>query len=398
MMPWVRALSVHIFLFEVELAVQNDLRQINRRRVLLAALRLGPTSRAELARDVGLSAPTAGKIVDELLAGHVLVEEPVAPAAPTLVGRPRQIVRLNSRNGRALAIQAGTVHTRLAPLRVEPPTTDAWPVELPTPASASAWQRAIETGAESLSLHKPDVVMVSVSGIVDETTGQVFFCPNMHWADGVNLASLVNRVWPRAKVHVVQDIHGLALGLLGTTAGATSFLLVDFGHGVGSTAVVDGTIHRGNLPMIGEIGHVPVVGNDRRCGCGNVGCLETLVSRQAITEAVLGTSIRKPNVSTQWASVVENITKRGLNEPLRQAIDRAGAGIAAALNALGLDRVVVTGSVAELPPVVLERLGAVVRRDALWARFGTVHIEARPRRRLAGLSYAMIDRVIAPVT
>jgi len=392
------------------LADQSELRQINRRRVLMAALRLGRASRSELARDVGLSAPTAGKIVDALLGEHVLSDAPHrAPISSIgegttqrvgrsarLVGRPRQLVGLSTIGSRHLAVQWGTVHTRLAPLQVCPNPTDTWSVEFRTPVSAGAWQDAVGRACGRVLSGRPDVVMVSVPGIVDEQTGRLLFSPNMRRADGQNIASLVRRVLPRAKVHVVQEIHCLALGVLGTEPAASDFLLVDFGHGVGSAAVVGGKIYRGNLPMMGEIGHTPVVGHSRPCGCGGVGCLETLVSRQALAESVLGRSLRKGRVASCWAEVVETIEAQGVTTRLGEALDAAGAGIAGAINALGIDRVILTGSVAELPVVVRDHISSAIRRSALWARFGSVDVQTMPRRRLAGLSYAMIDRVVAP--
>jgi hypothetical protein len=68
--------------------------------------------------------------------------------------------------------------------------------------------------------------------------------------------------------------------------------------------------------------------------------------------------------------------------------------IAGALNVLGLRRVVITGSLAELPPSVVSYLSEAVMRGALWARFGQVKCEAASRRRMAGLVAAGIDRLV----
>ncbi len=54
------------------------------------------------------------------------------------------------------------------------------------------------------------------------------------------------------------------------------FLLVDFGEGVGGAIIVEGKPLANPLPISGEIGHTPVPGNRRPCGCGAVGCMETL--------------------------------------------------------------------------------------------------------------------------
>ncbi|MDW1858819.1 ROK family protein, partial [Vibrio sp. Vb0974] len=42
---------------------------------------------------------------------------------------------------------------------------------------------------------------------------------------------------------------------------------------------------------IGELGHIQIDPNGKRCHCGNIGCLETVASSQAIREEVGATSI-----------------------------------------------------------------------------------------------------------
>jgi hypothetical protein len=123
------------------------------------------------------------------------------------------------------------------------------------------------------------------------------------------------------------------------TSQARDFFLVDFGNGVGSVAVVGGRVYRGNLPMIGEIGHTPVRGNARPCGCGARGCLETLVSRDAIAEAVLYGSRRGGPRAGRWAKVVEAIDADASTAHSAPRLMPPAREIASALGVLGIDRV-----------------------------------------------------------
>jgi hypothetical protein len=63
---------------------------------------------------------------------------------------------------------------------------------------------------------------------------------------------------------------------------------------------------------------------------------------------------------------------------------------------VGLRRVVITGSVNDLPPAVFNYLADAITKGTLWARFGELKIEKAPRRRKAGLVAAGIDRLIVP--
>ncbi len=99
--------------------------QLNRRALLRQLQKLGVASRAELAKALGMSQPTAGKIVDELIEMDVLEE--VAVALPesgerngdTVVGqlgRPGRQLRLNESRAKFLGIALGVKTTHLAGL------------------------------------------------------------------------------------------------------------------------------------------------------------------------------------------------------------------------------------------------------------------------------------------
>src|SRR3990172_4766328 len=90
---------------------------INKRFLLSRLQRLGVASRAELAKSLGMSQPTAGKIADELLKLGVLEEIEAGPSekrtesrgdyARTRLGRPGRMLRLHRSQPRFLGIQLG---------------------------------------------------------------------------------------------------------------------------------------------------------------------------------------------------------------------------------------------------------------------------------------------------
>jgi glucokinase len=231
-----------------------------------------------------------------------------------------------------------------------------------------------------------------VPGVVDEAANRVLFSPNIHWTEKTDIAAIAARVW-NAPVLLVQEERALALGHHLADPGCDDFLLVDFGEGVGGAIIVEGKPLSNSLPISGEIGHTPVPGNHRPCGCGAVGCVETLISVRGLLESFAAAA---PAAENTWAGLHGYITRQGIQPWLAQALDWAAAAIAGALNVLGLRRVVITGSLTELPPAVLEYLSHAVQNGAMWARFGQVECVSAPRRRTAGLVAVGIDRMVVP--
>jgi predicted NBD/HSP70 family sugar kinase len=361
---------------------------------------MGTASRASLAKAIGLSQPTAGKIADQLIEMGVLEEidspEPEAANGENKtagkVGRPGRMLRLNRAPVRFLAIQLGVTETSLAPLPLGISGEDHWSLQVPTARTAGGWGKQLEKAASKLKHKQFWGVLVSVPGIVDENNGRVLFSPNLHWTESANLTGILQSIWD-APVILMQEERALALGHQAVHPGSDGFLLVDFGEGVGGTIVIGGKLYTNPLPLSGELGHTPVHGNNRHCGCGAVGCLETLISTRGLLQ-----SFEENSGVSAWPALSEKISQEGLAPWLVETLDAAAAIIAGALNVLGLRRLIVTGNLVDLPSVVIQHLAEAISRGALWGRFGKIHVEGAPRRRMAGLVSVGIDRLVVPMT
>ena len=133
-----------------------------------------------------------------------------------------------------------------------------------------------------------DVVGIGldVPGPVDEA-GTVGMLPNIS-LDAEGLKCALSRAFPQAKLAFVNDVNAAALGELwqGAAKGASDFVLVALGTGVGSGVVVDGKLVPGAFGTAGEIGHLTVNKNEKlTCGCGRRGCLEQYASASGVVRS-----------------------------------------------------------------------------------------------------------------
>jgi predicted NBD/HSP70 family sugar kinase len=382
-------------------ALPASLRRTNQRTVLSLLLRLGRASRADLAKAAGISQPTAGKITAELLELGLIQKAGLsAPKkagkagrkVPRL-GRPGHLLQLDSHQPRFIAIELGVSQTHLSALPVGVSLEDAWTYRFATHESSAAWLKELTNRSSSLPQQGLWGVLVSVPGIVDELSDKVVFSPNLHWLEKVNLPQLLRQVWD-LPVLLVQEIRALALGHLTAEPAGEDFLLVDFGQGVGGAIVLDGKLYSQPMPLSGELGHTPVPGNPRRCGCGAIGCLETLVSQSGLLESFA--AARQGNGPLTWKELTRYVSERGVEPWLAGTLSATAQVIAGALNVLGLHHVVITGVLNDLPTVVVDFLSNELRKGALWARFGEVACQRASHRRAAGLVTAGLDRLVLP--
>lgn len=379
-------------------AVPSSLRKINRRLILRHMVQVPAAARGELAEVAGTSCVTAGKIVDELLEQGVL-EAAESKRSASRPGRPGQSLRLNTQSPRFVLVQLGVAHTRVAYAALGTSVDTPWTVEMSTPDSAEQWESMVWNAIENV---RPQAlngneelwgVLVSVPGIVDETEGRVLFSPNLHWSERVDFRQSLRKML-NAPVEMVQEIRALALGQLAASPSQKDFLLVDFGHGLGGAAVLHGGLYHGALPLVGELGHTPVLDNQRECGCGSLGCVETLLSRTGLFTSIQENNSIARTSTYSWKLVEEYIAGHGIEPWLKRSLQAGAGNIAGAMNALGLGRVVITGSVTALPQDVQAFLAGEIRRGAMWGKFGEVGIEFAPRRRMRGMISVGIERLV----
>jgi len=337
-----------------------------------------------------MSQPTSGKIIDELLEAAI-VEAVDDDARERNVGRPGKLVRLARDPARFLIVELGVERTSLAARPLAPLELESWPQSFATPTSAEAWAERLRQELKNLPLSEAWGVVLSVPAMVDERAGKVLLSPNLHWLERANLPELVGSALG-APVTLIQEVKALALGELHAQKHHGDFLLVDVGAGVGGAVVLGQRPYDGPLPITGEIGHTRVRGNERPCGCGNRGCIETLVAVPYLLQ-----SLREESGNT--AADLEDLRAHSGIDPLpawlADALDSLGACIGGALNLYGLERVVVTGFLHELSNAPRAYLSDAIRRSSTWSRFSPIEVGFAPRRRARGLVLAGIQRFVA---
>ncbi|MFY2562226.1 ROK family protein [Corallococcus terminator] len=115
---------------------------------------------------------------------------------------------------------------------------------------------------------------VGAAAQIHKDSGVLSVAPNLGWRNVPLGQLLTDRLGQ--KVKVVNDLSAAAWGEFhaGAGRGAQDLLVVFVGSGVGSAIIAGGQLLDGAGGVAGELGHIKVVPDGRRCGCGEQGCLE----------------------------------------------------------------------------------------------------------------------------
>lgn len=148
--------------------------------------------------------------------------------------------------------------------------------------------KAIERVAEALPAIIGNNAVLSAAGIgcaglIDSESGWLHVSPNLPTWRNTPLARIAR---DRIGVYTVVDNDANAAAwaeyVLGSRRGRGTFVCLTLGTGVGGSVIIDGRVLRGQKNYAGEIGHMTINENGRRCSCGNRGCLEAYVGSYAL--------------------------------------------------------------------------------------------------------------------
>jgi glucokinase len=260
----------------------------------------------------------------------------------------------------------------------------------------------------SKSGFRPAALGMGVPGLADLSRGMTKFLPNLptQWRDVPVRDILSPKVG--CPVHLLNDVRMATLGELTYGHGREIKTMVFFalGTGIGGGVVVDGKLRLGPLGAAAELGHMTILPDGPLCGCGNVGCMETLASGPAITAE--GVRLLLSGLAPKLFHIVDgNISAvtpatmaaaaRAGDASVQFAIERAAGflaiGAANVITALHPELVVIGGGVSEMGDLLLEPLRAFVRKRVRMVPTEDLRIE----RSLLGNKAGMLGGVALAV-
>jgi predicted NBD/HSP70 family sugar kinase len=319
----------------------------------------GPRSRARLAAELGLTRSAVSSLVADLEERGLVRAAGIERGG---MGRPGTSVELDGRTvcGIGAEINVNHVATIALDLSGSVVAEHRLAIEANQLPASEVLDRLVElvvrterdvraAGAETVGL------VVGVAGLIDRTRDLLTFAPNLGWRDvpvGVEIRARLG-----AAYSVVVDNEGNLAATAEAVPGdpQRQNVLVIFGEaGVGGGIVADGRLLRGHQGYAGEFGHMIVDPGGRRCGCGRVGCWETVSGLRALLDAAADPddAVRDPALSLE--DRLAEINRRADLGDTRTlaALDQVGGwvGIGAAVltNALNPAAIVLSGYFAEV--------------------------------------------------
>ena len=329
------------------------------------------TTRASLARALGLAPSTAALHVESLI-GRGLIEE--RGNGSSTGGRPPRVLSIRPEGGVIVGIDLGERHLLLraddlAGRNVAQASSDISIADGPDAVAATVAGLCRAVGK---TLPGPVLAIgVAVPGPVAQPSGVVTSPSRMPGWDGVNAQAVLTRA-TGAPTLVDNDANLLALGE--SAAAATppaSMIAVKISRGIGCGIMSDHQLLRGRSGAAGDMSHSPSSDGAELCDCGKTGCLEAVASGAALVRRaqIRGCSVTDPAHVIELAVSGDRMAQADLRESGRLI----GEALARYVDFFNPETVILGGVLSSYPSLVAS-LRTAVFQDALPLASATLEI------------------------
>ena len=261
----------------------------NRSLILKCINDNGPISRKDIAKATGLTPASVTQITTGLIAENLLEELGTVSENKGLAGRKKILLDLNRKYGYVLSINIESETTTVAICDIKGCILNEGALinsfDTDKKSVPEKFLGLVIKKANSL-IQKTDsgvsglikCVSIGIPGIVDKKRGVSVHAYGI-WEREVDLRSVFNDAFG-LPVLIENNVDAFATAeiIYGAGKNFDSLLVIKWGPGIGSTIVIDNKVYEGRHGKTAELGHVIVEKNGKKCSCGKMGCLETILS------------------------------------------------------------------------------------------------------------------------
>jgi predicted NBD/HSP70 family sugar kinase len=117
-------------------------------------------------------------------------------------------------------------------------------------------------------------------------------------------------------VVVENNVRALALAEMELTQHRNNrnMVFIKLGPGIGSAVILDNDIYKGSFNNSGELGHMIIDLNGKKCRCGQTGCLETVASIATLIEDIRSdfSKSKYPALYKEVAGNIDNLIEENI--------------------------------------------------------------------------------------
>ena len=355
----------------------RTMKRANIQMVLDTIRKKGPISRADLAKELGLTSPAVTNIVADLQKKELITEIGMSRISH---GRSPILLDLNPEAAYVIGVVLMTeaVTIIVGDFKASMIYREDMPIDplLGKDAIMSIIKAMIRKALTSSKLAEKQILCIGVSapGPLDTRTGVIISPPNFPDWKNVHITEELSRTFGiPAVLDKETNAAALAEYYFRDLSDDVIFYILLLTNSIGGSVVKGGQIQHGFEDGSGDIGHMTIDINGRKCVCGQNGCLEAVASGKALVQRAQNMILRLKERKIPYSfddtgitiETVFNYANKGI-PVFTDTTDYAARAIAAAIgnviSILSPSMFIMAGAMLEFDPAFIERIRMYVRR------------------------------------
>jgi glucokinase len=214
---------------------------------------------------------------------------------------------------------------------------------------------------------------IGFPGPLDIKKGIILGPPNLPGFERVELKKILNDEF-KIKVYINNDANCAILGekWKGAATGLKDVCMLTLGTGIGGGLIINGELYVGANGYGAELGHMSIDKNGKKCGCGNIGCLESYISAMSLMNQAKNINLKVASVKDLFLKAEKDnrLAKKIVNE----FIENLSIGIANLVNIFNPEMIILGGGIIKSQGIIMEGILKSVQKRSFDTPFKNVKI------------------------
>lgn len=259
-------------------------------------------------------------------------------------------------------------------------------------------KESIERAIEEAEVDREDILAIGVAmpGQIDIDHGTILASPLFTVGEHpFPFAQKLHDHFTVPHITIMNNDDAPCIGeqRIGEGKGIRDLVYLRIGYTIGAGIVIDDKLYTGANNLAGTFGHMIVDRSGPACSCGNRGCLEGLISRAAITRALLQryqngeATILAGKLNSETPDINSAVLADAVDQEdplacqvIEEAAEVLGSGIANIINFLNPNRIILGGDVSDEIDLFFEKAVESAWKQSLPAsRMGVSIVRGRLR-------------------
>lgn len=336
----------------------------NQKRIL-NELRISPKSRAEMARQIGLTRSGIGVIVDHMIDEGILMEGEFITGK---VGRTSVEIQLNPDIYCIAGVNIARDCCSIGMADFNGNIKQVAQIELVENCknAEDILDKIYQTLFVILKNNPCKGTLLGIGitcpGPLDVKRGKILNPPNFLMWENIDIVNCFRDKF-KCPVFLENNANALALAekYFGIGGAYKNYIEIVVDTGIGGGIILDGKLYKGENGFGSDFGHTTVNVNGELCSCGNIGCVELYAS---ITNVLKYANQIKPDLKS-WKQIVDLVEQgdKDAEMILEREAKYLAATITTAMNILDVESIIMAGDITYKGDIINQKIEEQVNRQ-----------------------------------